>query len=169
MFFDVFSKTRIFLVICTFVFLPGPVFAASQPQTISGVNKTSPLRVYFDVNVGVAKMLETRLMLINTTYDQLLQRNSNPEFIVGFRGKASYFVTKGDGYVETEDVELKKKIHQWVKTFKDKGIRLEQCRIAAGMTGIEVKDFLPEVEVVDNGYVSMIIYQNQGFSQIPMD
>ena len=48
-------------------------------------------------------------------------------------------------------------------------IDLEQCRIAAGFEDIAIADFLPQVKLVANGYVSMIGYQSQGYSFVPMD
>lgn len=127
------------------------------------------LKVYFDVNIGIGQKLETRLRLINTTYDQLVEQGYQPQVIIGFRGPASFFVTKGEGYVEQMDLVFKNKIAQWLTLFTNKGIRMEQCRIAAGLIGIETGAFRPEVVLVDNGYVAMIVYQHQGFSYIPMD
>ena len=45
---------------------------------------------------------------------------------------------------------------------------MEQCRIAADMQGIPVTDFLSPLVVVDNGYISMIGYQSQGYSLVPI-
>lgn len=146
-----------------------PAYADDLHQHRNNLHSLSPLKVYFDVNVGVGKKLETRLMLIRKTYGELVEQGGRPEFIIGFRGKASYFVTRSNSYVEPGDLAVKNKIHQWIMIFKELGIRMEQCQIAADFTGIEAKDFLPEVEVVSNGYVSMIAYHNQGFAQIPMD
>ncbi len=140
-------------------------------QTSPGIDQVNQpqVKVYFDVNLGNAKKLETRLMLINTTYEEFVAQGSRPDVVIGFRGKASYFITKGTGYVEVQDRALKQKIHEWIHIFRSKGIQLEQCRIALKMTGIEADDLLPAVKVVANGYVSMIVYQNQGFSFVPMD
>ena len=126
--------------------------------------------VYFDVNVGVpAQKLVTRLMLIDKTSSQLAKAGVKAQFVIGFRGKASYFVTKGDDYVLKEDIDVKKKVVQWVKDFKARGIVMEQCLIAAEFLKIRVEDFLPEIEIVENGYVSMIGYQAKGYSLVPMD
>ena len=159
------------LALLTFLFLTiSCQVPAGTKQEFDSLNGTDTvLRVYFDVNVGIPKKLETRFKLINTTYDQLVAQGKKPQFIVGVRGKASYFVTKGEGYVEPEDLAFKRKIQKWVKTIKGKGIKMEQCRIASGLVGVDLKDFLAELEVVENGYVSMIAYQHKGFAQIPMD
>jgi uncharacterized protein len=129
----------------------------------------SAVMAYYDVNVGVPAKLVTRLRLIAKTYDQLVSAGVTPGFIVGFRGKASYFVTKGDDYVFDEDLPAKKKVLKWIQALKARGIVMEQCRIAASLHDIDPKDILPEIEVVQNGYISMIGYQAKGYSQIPMD
>lgn len=129
----------------------------------------SAVKAYYDVNVGIPGKLLTRLRLIDKTYEQLVSAGVKPEFIIGFRGKASYFVTKGDDYVFEEDMPAKKKVLKWVQTLKARGIILEQCHIAAKLHDIDPKDILPEVEIVQNGYISMIGYQAKGYSQVPMD
>ena len=126
-------------------------------------------RVYYDVNIGLPTKLVTRLSLIDKTYEQLVGAGVAPEFVVGFRGKASYFVTRGDDYVFAEDVEAKRKVLKWIQTLKARGVTMEQCLIAASLQKVDPQDILPEIEIVQNGYISMIGYQAKGYSQIPMD
>ena len=126
-------------------------------------------KTYFDVNMGKPEKLVTRLKLIDVTYDQLSAAGAHPEFVIGFRGKASRFVTRGNDYVFEEDIAVKKEVYAWIKRFKERGIPMEQCLIAAGFQNVDPKDILPEIEVVQNGYVSMIGYQVKGYAQVPMD
>jgi intracellular sulfur oxidation DsrE/DsrF family protein len=146
----------------------GNLFAGEYANKRALANIDS-VRVYYDVNMGIPAKLQMRLTLIDKTYDQLVAAGVKPEFVVGFRGKASYFVTKGNDYVLEEDLAIKKRVHQWIKAFKEKGIVTEQCQIAAELHDIDPEDFLPEIEVVQNGYISMIGYQAKGYSQVPMD
>ncbi len=126
-------------------------------------------RVYFDVNVGEPEKLIIRLQLIESTYNQLVASGVSPQVVVGIRGKASNFFTRDGGYVLDADVPLKKKIASRIDQFKAQGFQLEQCAIAADMQNIPTADFLPQLEVVSNGYVSMIGYQTQGYAFVPMD
>jgi intracellular sulfur oxidation DsrE/DsrF family protein len=57
----------------------------------------------------------------------------------------------------------------WVDHFNALGFRIEQCALAAAMLDIDPGDFLPAVKVVENGYISLIGYQQQGFALVPMD
>lgn len=133
------------------------------------LSNISAVKAYYDVNVGIPAKLVTRLRLIDKTYDQFVSAGVTPDFIIGFRGKASYFVTKKDDYVFEEDIPAKKKVLKWIQALKARGIVMEQCLIAASLHDIDPKDILPEIEVVQNGYISMIGYQAKGYSQIPMD
>lgn len=138
----------------------------NNDKALAGIRQT---KVYFDVNVGEPAKLVTRLQLIETTYSQLAAAGISPRFVVGIRGKASNFFTRADGYVLATDLPAKKTIATRVDQFRAKGFVIEQCRIAADLQEIEVADFLPQVEVVANGYVSMIGYQSQGYAFVPMD
>ena len=126
-------------------------------------------KAYFDVTVGKPKLLLLRLQLIEKTYHQLVEARVSPTFVIGIRGKASHFFTKGNGYVLDIDLPEKEQIAVLVKKLNSLKIGIEQCRIAAGLEDIDVADFLPEVQLVANGYVSMIGYQSQGYGFVSMD
>jgi len=146
------------------------IFAfADEYDNRRALHDISKTKTYFDVNMGIPEKLVTRLKLIDVTYDQLSAAGAHPEFVIGFRGKASRFVTKGNDYVFEEDIAAKKEVYAWIKRFKERGILMEQCLIAAGFQNVDPKDILPEIEVVQNGYVSMIGYQVKGYAQVPMD
>ena len=144
-------------------------FSAEVNSNDDVVAKNKEVKVYFDVNIGESEKLATRLQLIDKTYGDLIAAGLTPRVIVGIRGKASNFFTKDDDYILETDIPIKKKISARVVQFKSAGFRLEQCSIAAAMQGITEADFLPQLEIVNNGYVSMIGYQHQGYAYVPMD
>ena len=126
-------------------------------------------KVYFDLNIGDPEKLAVRMRLIEKTREDLVKRGMVPRIVIGVRGKASNFFTNGEAYVPEADLAIKKNILAQVERFKDAGLRLEQCRLAADMQGIATTDFLPQLELVGNGYVAMITYQHQGYAYVPMD
>ena len=145
--------------------------AASQAvfdnsRSLDGVQKAS---IYFDVSLKDDALLVFRMDLLDRTIKTLDEYGLEVNAVIGIRGHASRFITKGEHYVLDEQVENKKKIQQWIKRFSDRGIVIEQCAIAAGMHDIAKDDFLPEVTIVGNGYVSLVGYQAQGYSVVPMD
>lgn len=163
---------KILLILASFLLLTTVSHADSQKniynndKALKGVTES---KAYFDVTIGEPKQLLIRLQLIEKTHDQLLGAGVTPSFIVGIRGKASNFITKGSDYVLDIDLPEKKQIAAIVKKLKTLQIVVEQCYIAAGFQEIDVADFLPEVDLVANGYVSLIGYHSQGYGLVPMD
>lgn len=153
-------------LLCTFADNTMAVEKYNNDKALAGVRET---HVYFDVNVGEPAKLLTRLHLIDVTYNQLVAAGIAPHFVIGIRGKASNFFTKDDEYVLNEDLDAKKKIAGMVDRFRKQKFQIEQCNIAAEMQNIASTDFLPEIEVVANGYISMIGYQTRGYAFVPMD
>ncbi len=135
-------------------------------SALAGLTAT---KAYFDVTVGDGKLLLLRLQLIEKTYNQIAAAGVTPAFVVGIRGKASNFFTKGTDYVVDMDLPEKKQIAVMVEKFARQHIVIEQCLIAAGLQHIDAVDFLPQVKRVASGYVSMIGYQAQGYGFVPMD
>ena len=143
-------------------------FSAEAGNNVNALTGGKEIKAYFDVTLAEPARLLTQLQIIETTYSQLVASGYSPRFVVGIRGKASNFFTQKDDYVLEKDIPLKKQIASRVEQFKAHGFRMEECRIAADMQEIPVADFLPQVVVVDNGYISMISYQSQGYSLVPI-
>lgn len=157
-----FKISLILLLLCT------PTYAAGlkNDAALNGLAKTKAI---FDLNQGDPDRLLLRLNFIDKTYQQLLSFGTTPKFVLAFRGKASRFVSLGEDYVRPEDMAKKRQIEEWIYRFKQQGMALEQCALAADLQRIATNEFLPQIEVVANGYISMIGYQNKGYAFVPMD
>ena len=140
--------------------------AYDNREALEGIKNA---QVYFDVNLKDDDLLVLRMELLDRTTRHLQEADVDATVIIGFRGAASRFITKDDHYVLDEQVANKIKIQNWIKQFAKQGFRIEQCALAAEILDIPPDDFLPEVSVVGNGYVSLIGYQAQGYAVVPMD
>lgn len=121
----------------------------------------------FDISPGGKRLLR-QLQVIHKTYEQLVAFGQDPQFILAFRGGATKFVTQGDKYVSSKDLSIKKKIHQKIKDISGLGAKMELCGIAAQGNKVNESDFLPGIEVVANGYISVIGYQSKGYNLVPI-
>ncbi len=151
------------------IILSPAMTAASQLSDANALKGLTDVKVICDVNVGDPKLLLKRIELIDETFTQLIDAGIQPSFIVAFRGPASKYVTKGTGYVAPEHHAIKKEIQGWISQFHQNGILLEQCAIAARGQKVSKGDILPQNTVVQNGYISIVAYQNKGYAFLPMD
>ncbi len=135
-------------------------------RSLNGVERAS---VYFDVSLKDDELLVFRMDLLDRTIKSMEEAGLDVSAVIGFRGHASRFITRDDHYVLEEEIDNKKKIQNWISYFSSRDIVIEQCAIAAQMHDISTDDFLPEVTVVGNGYISLVGYQAQGYSVVPMD
>ena len=146
-----------------------PAVAGSNQNNGSALHGLETARVYFDVSLKDDNLLVFRMELLDKTVKQMEDAGLKVNTVVGFRGGASRFITRDEHYVLEEEISNKKKIQDWVKRFSERGIVIEQCAIAADIHDIPHLDFMEEVTVVGNGYVSLVGYQAQGYSVVPMD
>lgn len=163
---------RLLLVVTTLTLLAVSTIASATQAAFTNsrsLNGLQEARIYFDVNVKDDELLLFRLKLLDKTVAQLHKDGLRVDVVVGIRGGASRFVTRGDHYVLEEEIANKKKIQELIKGFAKSGMTVEQCVIAAGILEIETGDFLSEINLVGNGYISMVGYQAQGYSVVPMD
>lgn len=161
-------NTKIILTFLLGIFLFPQIVLSQQKDNILALENLSELKVYFDIKADSAAKLEKRLIWINDTLKQASQKEVKATFIIGIRSMASFFVTKGDEYIDEEDIPTKKKIEKWLKYYAKQGVRIEQCGLSAELYDIDPQDFLSEVTVVKNSYISIGGYQNKGFAYVPM-
>jgi len=159
-------------IISSFIILLLTAFSApaqeseNTPASLKGVNTAE---IVFDVNVGNPKLLSLRLKLIEKTLSDI-SNQAKYRAVVAFRGAASDFMTKNDNYIDNDEKQIKKDIYRKLKTLKnDYNVTLEQCGVAIGLRGISPDEIYDIINVVENGYVSIIGYQNQGYAFVPMD
>lgn len=141
---------------------------SQQKDELQALANLSELKVYFDIKADSAAKLEQRLVWINDSYNQATLKGVKATFIIGIRSSASFFVTKGDEFIDEEDIATKGKIEKWLKEYVKRGVRIEQCGISAELYDIEPEEFVSEVIMVKNSYTSIAGYQNQGFAYVPM-
>ena len=155
--------------ICIAMLLIPVISFADQYTDARALKGLKSIKVICDVNVGDPKLLLRRLELIDETYTQLIDAGIQPSFIVAFRGPATKYVTKGTGYITAENHAIKKEIQGWITQFHQNGFSLEQCAIAARGQKVSYNDILAPITIVQNGYISIVAYQNKGYALLPMD
>jgi intracellular sulfur oxidation DsrE/DsrF family protein len=118
-------------------------------------------RVIWDINAADAAKLTRQMGVIARTYDDLLNAGATPEMVFAFRGPAVTFIAAGHPQFEA----LAEKLHALLQR---PNVRMEICGIAAMNNGVDLSTVLPGIEPVNNTFVSLIGWQQQGYALIPI-
>lgn len=155
---------KLLFILLTLAFIT-PAYAAT-PDSLQGLNEA---KFVVDLNQGDAKKLRLRLSLILETIKNIEEHGVKADVVVAVRGGASKFMLMTDAMVAYEEANIKAEIFELTSQLHKKGVKLEQCAVALRLLKIDPKEVHPRFEVVENGYVSLIGYQNKGYALLPME
>ena len=134
-------------------------------DALHGIQKAKGL---FDVAVGDAKSLEFYLKVIQRTHDGLVDQGQTPDLVIAFRGPTVRLINTETWSFTEEDQEILKRVSALISTLKKQGVRFEACSVATGLFKVDNATILPEIKVVGNTFISLIGYQAQGYSLVPI-
>ncbi|MGH9426401.1 MAG: DsrE family protein [Terriglobia bacterium] len=153
------------LVVAGCLLLSTAVGTAQDYAALKGVEK---VKVAFDVRTGVPQTAARQLKLIHDTHKQLIALKKSPVSAVVFIGPAVKLISTNREGFKPEELPLLDEIAQTVSAIANDGIPLEVCLFAAKVFNVDPATVLPEITRVENGYVSLIGYETQGYSLIPV-
>jgi uncharacterized protein len=162
-------KTRIMPLLSLFV-------AISLVCAVSGVSAeeyasmkgVESVKVVFDERESSPQTAVVHLNLLHQTFKDLEAMNKNPVFVVIFSGPSVKLISKNrEGFPPGDQKSLDEVANTLSEMSKD-GITLEMCLVAAKVFGVDPASALPEIKRVGNGWISMIGYQAQGYSLVPI-
>jgi len=144
--------------------------AGPKPNNTAALAGAKSVKAIFDITVGEPKKLLGRLTLIGETADQLVAQGVTPEFVLAFRGPATFYVSNDRSRIPEEEYAIADKIAEKVKELSSKsGVNLEQCAVATSKLKVDNSTILPQITVVGNSWISLIGYQSQGYAFVPID
>jgi len=156
------------LFVCTIVWNIG--HAESKPDDAVALEGVSNARVIFDITQGNPKRLLGRLKLIEKTAQMMTEQGVKPEFVLAFRGPASFYASRDREMIPLENHDLADEIAAQIsKMDAYSGLKFEQCSVATHFLKIKNKSIYPEIKVVGNSWISLAAYQNRGYAYIPID
>ncbi len=124
----------------------------------------------FDFRAGNPETVAILLdMMLQTVKDlKTLEGVEEPSFSVVFIGPSVKLITTRGAEFFPEQKEALSKIANTVTEMSKAGVDLEICLAAAGLFGVDPATVLPEIKRVPNGLVSLIGYQEKGYSLVPV-
>lgn len=163
-------KALVVILFTAFVTWHGAVPAAEPISDSAALNGVKEAKAVFLVDIGNAKKTALYLDIIgDSTHARLERQGVKPDFVLVFIGPTVKFITtKPEDEIALEFEDELKSIASSVKRLDDLGVRMEVCSVATEVFGIRNETLLPEMDLVGDGFVSVIGWQAQGYQLVPV-
>ncbi len=125
-------------------------------------------KAVFDERQSDPKSAALHLKVLHQTFKELEGMKNNPVFVVIFSGPSVKLISKNREGFTPEDQKSLDEIANTISAMSKDGINLEFCHLAAKVFNVEPASVLPEIKGVGNGWISILGYQAQGYSLVPV-
>ncbi|WP_020676182.1 DsrE family protein [Geopsychrobacter electrodiphilus] len=145
--------------------LSSSAWAAGYDNSLKGVGKYD---VLFEVSQGNPKVANLVFWAVRNAYQapEVKALPVPPKVAVVFHGPVVKLLsTNRDPFNSAEWAQVEK-FQQTLREMKKDGVHLEVCKYAAKIMGVDNETIIPEIDQVDNGFVSVVGYQMQGYAVV---
>lgn len=162
-------KVALALLLGAAVVFASPVLGAhayaADDNPVAGLKDA---KVAFDITAGEPGRMLLILNTIDETREGFLKQGVTPHFVLAFRGPASLLTQSDVSRLKPEDRETAGRVAAKLKQLRaTPGIeRLDQCSIAMRGQKVDRAQVLPEVTIVENGWITLVGYQAKGYAYI---
>ena len=144
-----------------------PTASAGDYQSLKGVDT---MKVVFDMRDANLKTAAIHLKLIlDTFHDAAVRKISDqPDFVVIFMGASVNLLNTNRDGLSVDDRALLDGISTIITQMGKDGIKLEVCLVAVQVMNLDPASIMPELTKVDNGWISLIGYETNGYALVPV-
>jgi len=165
-------KSSILSIFATlFLLLTTQAFASQAPE-INDAAALGDLKTgkgVFLVDIGDPKKLNFYLKIIQGTHRGMKAQGVKPDFVVVYIGPSVKYLTSTPSQeAETAAGGVLLDIESNVEKLAKLGIRQEICSVATEAFGIDNANLFPDLNLVGDGFISLIGYQAQGYHLVPV-
>jgi len=144
--------------------------AEEKPNDADSLKGLDSVKVVYDITQGDPKRLLGRLNLIEKTAKMIKDQGVKPEFVLAFRGPASFYASTYRDRIAPENHKVADDIKEKIGLMsKLEGVKFEQCSVATGFLKIKNTSIYSDIKVIGNSWISLSGYQNRGYAYIPID
>lgn len=145
------------------------VFAATPIDDSAALNGVKAVKSVFLIDFSNPKKTAFYLETIRGTHAGLVRQGVNPKIVLVFIGETvKYLSTKPEDILAMEYEAELQSIASSAKELKKLGVRMEVCAVATKVFGVDNDTVLTEMNVVGDGFISLIGWQTQGYQLVPI-
>lgn len=159
------SLLCLFLAATIFSLMPALVTAEGYGNALQGVKSYDAV---FDVSQGNPKVANLVFWAVQNSYavTEVKALSKTPNIAVVFHGPAVKLLSTDRSLFNGAEWAEVEKFQNSLRQMRKDGVKLEICLYAAEVMGVDKASIIPEIDRVGNGFVSVIGYQQQGYSVV---
>lgn len=166
------QRLRLFLVVVTLFAAASAPYTAIRAEDINDARALADLKTakgVFLVDIGDPEKLAFYLDVIKGTHAGMVRQKVTPDLVVVFIGPSVPYLSTAPGDVIVMEYEdTLERIAGAVADLDRLGVRQEICAVATKVFNVDNKTVLPALNVVGDGFISLIGYQAQGYALVPV-
>ena len=133
---------------------------------LNGIKKAKSV---FLIDFTDVKTTAFYLKIIQGTHDGFTKQGVKSDMVLVFIGKTVKFLsTKQDEDFEMENEDELISIQDSIKQFSKLGVRMEVCAVATKVFKVDNKTIPSEMNIIADGFISLIGWQTQGHKLVPI-
>ena len=133
---------------------------------LNGIKKAKSV---FLIDFTEVKKTAFYLDIIEGTHKGLVKQGVKPEMVLVFIGKTVKFLsTKQDEAFEMANEKYLNSIQDSIKTLSKLNVRMEVCAVATDVFNVDNNTIPKEMDVMADGFISLIGWQTQGYKLVPI-
>jgi len=133
---------------------------------LNGITKAKSVFLIDFTNVAKTAFY---LRIIEGTHKGLVNQGVEPDMVLVFIGKTvKYLSTQQDEAFELENEEHLESIQKSIKNFSKLGVRMEVCAVATEVFKVPNNTIPKEMDIIADGFISLIGWQTQDYKLVPI-
>ena len=134
-------------------------------NALKGVNSYDAV---FEVSQGNPKIANLVFWAVKNAYeaDEVKALSGTPNVVIVFHGPVVKLLSSDRSPFNSAEWAEVEKFQSTLRQMKKDGVKLEVCLYAAKVLGVDKATIMPEIDRVDNGFVSVVGYQMQDYGVV---
>ena len=142
---------------------------AQEINDKASLNGIKEAKGVFLIDFTDVKTTAFYLKIIEGTHQGFVKQNVDPDLVLVFIGKTvKYLSTQQDEAFEMENEEQLQSIQNSIQNLSKLGVRLEVCAVATKVFNIDNETIPKQMDIVADGFISLIGWQTQGYKLVPI-
>jgi intracellular sulfur oxidation DsrE/DsrF family protein len=159
---------KVLFFIATLALFNSTIYA-SEINDKASLNGIKEAKGVFLIDFTDVRTTAFYLKIIEGTHKGFIKQGVKPDLVLVFIGKTvKYLSTEQDEAFELENEDHLMSIQNSIQNLSEAGVRLEVCAVATKVFNIDNKNIPKEMNIVADGFISLIGWQTQGYKLVPI-